>query len=349
MDLFLREWSGEFTVCRYDEATSAYLFVAVHSIRLGPAAGGTRIKSYPSAADALRDAGRLAEAMTLKMAVAGLPMGGGKSVLAVPDPAMLDADARRHLLATHARTIEALRGTYWTGPDVGTTSADMDVLRESTRFAFGASPAYGGSGSSAPDTAVGVFAGIAATLRYLDGTESLPGRRVLVQGVGAVGGDLVRLLVAAGAHVIVSDLVFERVERLYDELDVEVVAPASVLEVLCDVIAPCAMGGVLTPGTIARLRCRVVAGAANNPLSSAVDAELLRERDILYAPDFVINAGGAIHLIGYETLHWSPEQVAAAVHAIGDTLVEIYERAAKEHVSTEVAAEQLAYARLGGA
>lgn len=350
MEELLQEWDGEFVVCRYDDRTGARLFVAVHSTRLGPAAGGTRLKAYPKAADGARDACRLAAAMTLKMAVAGLPMGGGKSVLALPpDAAALSPIERRHLLTTHARTLEALHGTYWTGPDVGTASADMDVLRETTRHAFGASTAYGGSGSSAPDTAVGVFYGIQASLRHCFGSADLAGRRVLVQGVGAVGWRLVELLHQSGAHVIVADVAFDRVERLYESLDVEVVAPASVIGTVCDVYAPCAMGGVLDARTIPALRCRVVAGAANNPLSEPADADLLRERGILYAPDYVINGGGAIHLIGYETLGWSAGQVAEHLRGIGSTLVEIYERAEKESVSTATAAEQLAAARLAGA
>lgn len=347
MDQVLRQWDGEVAVCRYDARTGAHLFVAVHSTRLGPAAGGLRIKPYPSPAAGLRDACRLAEAMTYKMAVAGLPMGGGKSVIALPfEYADLSVADRHHLLNTHARTLETLRGSYLTGPDVNTTSADMDVLRQTTRHVFGASPAHGGSGSSAPDTAIGVYHGLRASLAHTDGYDDLAGKRVLVQGVGAVGETLVRLLYAAGAAVIVADVAFDRVEALYTELDVEVVAPGSVLETGCDVYAPCAMGGVLSPATVPRLSCRVIAGAANNVLSSPEDAALLRELGICYAPDYVINAGGAIHLIGYEALGWDAATVSAHLRSIGDTLVEIYRRADKDEESTEQAARALARARL---
>ncbi|HEU0131320.1 MAG TPA: Glu/Leu/Phe/Val dehydrogenase dimerization domain-containing protein [Mycobacteriales bacterium] len=344
MENVLRDWDGEYALTAYDEPSGAYMFIAVHSTRLGPAGGGTRMKTYARAEDGLLDACRLGEAMTLKMAVAGLPMGGGKSVLAVPGE--LDPQVRRDLLLHHARNIAALGGRYRTGPDMNTNSADMDTINEVTPYAFGRSVEKGGSGSSAPDTATGVFHGIVASVAHLDGAEDLTSKRVLVQGTGAVGEPLVEMLVKAGAHVIVSDVSLERVEALYDRLGVEVVAPASVLETECDVYAPCATGGVLDPTTIPRLRCRIVAGAANNPLSDRSDGELLREAGILYAPDFVINGGGAIHLIGYEQLGWTEEQVERGLIGIGTTLREIYRQADAAGISTEEAAERLARARL---
>ncbi len=341
----MREWGGEFALVSYDEPTGSWLIVAVHSTRLGPAAGGTRIKTYDTPADALGDATRLAEAMTLKMAVAGLPMGGGKSVLAVPGE--LDPESRRRLLLRHARNVHALGGSYWTGPDMNTTSADMDVLGEVTPYAFGRSPAKGGSGSSAPDTAVGVFHGIKASVAHVFGSDDLAGKKVLVQGVGAVGEPLAELLVKDGATVGVSDIDEGRTAALADRLGVTPVHHGGELETECDVFAPCATGGVLDAATIPRLRCRIVAGAANNPLRDATaDGERLRNAGILYAPDFVINAGGAIHLIGYETLGWTPDQVEAHLAGIGDTLTEIYRRADTDGVSTETAAEQLAAVRL---
>jgi leucine dehydrogenase len=341
----LREWGGELAVTSYDERTGSYLFIAIDSRRLGPAAGGTRLKTYPSPAGGLADACRLASAMTLKMAAAQLPMGGGKSVLAVPTGDLSPED-RRHLLHRHARNVDALAGGYWTGPDMNTSSADMDVMGEVTPYAFGRTREHGGSGSSAPDTAVGVFHGILASVAHVFGTAELDGRRVLVQGVGAVGEPLVEMLVKAGAHVIVSDVSLARVEALYDRLGVEVVAPGSVIGTPCDVYAPCATGGVIDPTTIPRLRCRIVAGAANNPLSDHSDGELLAAAGILYAPDFVINGGGAIHLIGYESLGWDEQRVTAALAGIADTLTEIYQSASRDGTSTEVAAERLAGARL---
>ena len=344
MEDVLRQWGGEFALTAYDEPSGAYMFIAVHSTRLGPGAGGTRMKTYATPDDGLLDAMRLAEAMTLKMAVAGLPMGGGKAVLAVPGE--LDPTTRRNLLLRHAHNVNMLGGNYRTGPDMNTSSADMDTLNEVTPYAFGRSVDNGGSGSSAPDTAVGVFHGIVASVTHAYGAPDLTGKRVLVQGAGAVGAPLAEMLVKAGAHVIVSDVTLERVEALYDSLGVEVVAPASVLETGCDVFAPCATGGVLSPENIPALKCRIVAGAANNPLSDRSDGDLLREAGILYAPDFVINGGGAIHLIGYEALGWTQEQVERGLTGIGDTLTEIYRSADAAGISTEEAAERLAHARL---
>ena len=344
MENVLRDWGGEFALTAYDEPSGSYLFVAIHSTRLGPGAGGTRIKTYDTPSDGLLDAMRLAEAMTLKMAVAGLPMGGGKSVIAVPGE--LSPEVRRNLLLRHAHNVHMLAGNYRTGPDMNTNSVDMDTLGEVTPYAFGRSVDNGGSGSSAPDTAVGCFHGIVASVRHAYGDPDLTGKRVLVQGAGAVGAPLAEMLVKAGAHVIVSDVSLERVDALYDTLGVEVVAPASVLETECDVFAPCATGGVLNPGNIPALKCRIVAGAANNPLSERSDGELLRQAGILYAPDFVINGGGAIHLIGYEALGWSQEQVERGLVGIGDTLAEVYQQADAAGISTEEAAERIAHARL---
>jgi len=339
----LSDWDGENALVSYDARTGSYLFIAVHSRRLGPAAGGTRLKTYPTPVEALRDATRLARAMTLKMAVAGLPMGGGKSVLAVPGE--LSPEDRRHLLLCHAHNVETLNGSYSTGPDVGTTSADMDVLHEHTEHAFGRSPAGGGSGSSAPDTAVGVFHGISAAVAHVHGGADVTGVRVLVQGCGAVGESLVGMLVEAGALVTVSDIVPERVETLQTKYGVTSVVPDAI-DVECDVYSPCALGQVISARTIPHLRCRVVAGAANNVLVEAADGERLQEAGILYAPDFVINAGGAVHLIGYERLGWTTEQVEAGVRGIGTTLAQIFRDADEHGVSTERAAERLAEARL---
>ena len=347
MENILRDWDGEFALTAYDEPSGSYLFIAIHSTRLGPGAGGTRIKTYATPAAGLLDAMRLAEAMTLKMAVAGLPMGGGKSVLAVPGD--LDPTTRRNLLLRHAHNVHMLGGNYRTGPDMNTNSADMDTLNEVTPFAFGRSVDRGGSGSSAPDTAVGVFHGIVASVRHAYGDPDLTGKRVLVQGAGAVGAPLTEMLVKAGAQVVVSDVSAERVEALAESLGVESVGPEAVVETECDVFAPCATGGVITPEVIPRLRCRIVAGAANNPLSDRSDGERLREAGILYAPDFVINGGGAIHLIGYEALGWSQDQVERGLLGIGDTLAEIYRSADAAGISTEEAAERVAHARLDAA
>jgi leucine dehydrogenase len=346
--LLADDWEGEYLVVRREPLSGAVLTVAVHSTVRGPAAGGTRAMSYPSFEEAAGDAMRLSRAMTYKMAMADLPMGGGKSVIMLPHGRAATSEREwAAILALHAKTLETLNGAYWTGPDVNTSSADMDALRETTRFAFGASPAMGGSGSSAHDTARGVFAGISATLGSIGLGRSVAGRRILVQGVGAVGHDLALLCLEAGAEVLASDLDRARLAPLADA-GAQPVAAADVPFVSCDVYSPCAVGGTVTAEVAEKLDCRAVAGAANNPLATDAAADVLAERGIAYAPDYVINAGGAIHLIGKEVLGWSDDEVSSHIEGIGDTLEEVFARAAAAGTSTESTARRLARERLGG-
>ena len=341
------DWSGEALVSHHDRETGTWMFVGIHSTRLGPACGGTRLRVYPSPTEAVRDVLRLAEGMTLKCAAAGLPTGGGKAVLAVP--AMPTGADRRALLLRYGRLIDTLRGTYRTGPDMNTSAVDMDVLGEVTRYAFGRSPGNGGSGSSAPDTARGVWHGIRASCAHALGSADLAGRTVLVQGAGGVGRILVGLLARDGAKVLVADLAAERVRELERRYGVVPVEPDDVPGTVCDVYAPCATGAVLSGATIPALRCPVVAGAANNQLAEPEDAERLRAAGILYAPDFVINSGGALHLIGTEMLGWDAPTLSARVAGVGATLAEIYHHADERGTTTEEAAETIARARLGSA
>lgn len=343
----IADWDGEALVSRHDRETDTWMFIGIHSTRLGPACGGTRMRVYPTPADAAQDVLRLAEGMTLKCAVAGLPTGGGKAVLAVPE--LPTGAARRRVLLRYGRLIDTLQGSYRTGPDMNTNADDMDVLNEATRHAFGRSPANGGSGSSAPDTAVGVWHGIKASCAHAFGSADLAGRSVLVQGAGGVGGALVELLVADGAKVLVADVSADRVRELERRHGIEPVDPADVVGAGCDVYAPCATGAVLTAESIPALRCAVVAGAANNQLGEPGDAERLRAAGILYAPDFVINSGGALHLIGTEMLGWDAATLAARVAGIGGTLTEIYRHADSERTTTAEAAEAIARSRLSAA
>jgi leucine dehydrogenase len=344
--LLTDEWDGEYVVVRREPVSGAVLIVAIDSTRRGPAAGGTRAMWYPAFEDAAGDATRLARAMTYKMAMADLPMGGGKSVIWLPQSRAETSDADwQRILGLHARTLETLHGDYWTGPDVNTSSADMDVLRRTTRYAFGASPAMGGSGSSAHDTARGVFVGIAAALDAVGLGRSVEDRRVHVQGVGAVGRDLAELCLAAGAEVLVSDVDAARLEPLVAAGATAVAAEDSPL-VACDVYAPCAVGGTVTIDVAERIECLAVAGAANNPLANDHAADVLGSRGIVYAPDYVINAGGAIHLIGHEILGWSDEEVTSHLRTIGETLDEVFDRSRATGTSTDATARRLARERL---
>ncbi|GBC86347.1 Phenylalanine dehydrogenase [bacterium HR12] len=340
----LRGSDGEEVAVRYDAATETWMFVCVHSTVLGPAAGGTRMKVYPEPADALRDGLRLSAAMTSKNAIAGLPLGGGKAVLAVPE--IPTGERRRALLLRYGELVEALGGTYVTACDMNTSERDMDVVAERTRHVMGRSVEAGGSGSSAPSTAVGVFHGIRAAVRHAIGADDLVGARVAVQGVGAVGGVLARLLAEAGAELVLADVVPERAEALARELGAEVVPPEEALATPCDVLAPCATGGVLNRETIPTLRCRIVAGAANNQLGEPEDADRLAERGIVYAPDYVVNAGGIIHLASLELLGEDEAVRDARLRAIGETLEACLRRAEAEGISPGQAAERMVAERL---
>lgn len=340
----LRGWDGEEVAVRYDAPTQTWMLVCVHSTVLGPGAGGTRMKVYPTPHDALRDGLRLASAMTSKNAAAGLPLGGGKAVLAVPS--IPSGDARRELLLRYGDLVESLHGTYWTACDMNTTPEDMDVVGERCRQVLGKTVAAGGSGSSAFSTAEGVFHGIRAAVVHAFGSPSLEGRSVLIQGVGAVGRPLAEHLAAEGARPILADVDEVRAKETASELGGEVVPPEEAIGTACDVFSPCATGGVLSADTIPRLRCRIVAGAANNQLAEPEDAERLHERGILYAPDYVVNAGGIIHLASLELLGEDEAAKDARVRAIATTLARVFEIAAAEGISTGAAADRIVRERL---
>jgi len=343
----LRDWDGEEVAVRFDTPSETWMIVGVHSTRLGPSCGGTRMKAYPAPHEALRDALRLSSAMTSKNAVAGLPLGGGKAVLAVPE--IPRGEARRALLLRYADLVEALGGTYVTACDMNTSAQDMDVVGERTRHVLGRTVEAGGSGTSAPSTAVGVFHAIRAAVAHVFGSEDLSGRSVLVQGVGAVGGVLAGLLVEAGARLLVSDVIQARAAEVADVHGAEFVAPARAIATECDVLAPCATGGVLTEETIPMLRCRIVAGAANNQLGEAGDAERLAERGIVYAPDFVVNAGGIIHLASLELLGEDETRRDERLRGVAETLGECLRIAEAEGISTGAAADRMVAARLSAA
>ena len=338
----LRRWDGEHVVVRHDATSGTWMLVCIHSTALGPAMGGTRMKPYATPADALEDGLRLAAGMTRKLAVLGLPCGGGKAVLAVPELPV--GEARLRLLERYGDLVESLGGSYVTGPDVNTGEADMDAIGSRTAHVFCRSVGNGGSGDPSIHTALGVFHGIRATLGHAFGSDDPAGRTVLVQGTGSVGAKLARLLLDAGAVVLVSDVDEERARATGGDP-----VPAEVaLELECDVYAPCALGATVNAETIPRLRCRIVAGAANNQLAEPEDGERLRDAGILYAPDYVINGGGALHGIGLERLGWDADRLEREVAGIGDTLAGIFRAAEAEGITTEAAAERLAERRLAG-
>lgn len=343
----IRGWDGEFVATRFDAESSTWMFVGVHSTALGPALGGTRMKVYAAAEEGLGDVLRLSSAMTFKNAMADLPFGGGKSVLAVP--AIPEGQKRTEMLLRYADLVASLGGSYVTACDMNTTEDDMDVIGDRCGHVMGRSAAAGGSGTSAPDTAIGVFHGIRASLAHAFGSDDPSGRTIVVEGTGAVGGPLCDLLAGAGAKLMVSDVDVERVGTVAERVGADIVDPEEAFDTPCDLFSPCATGAVLNADTVPRLRCRVVAGAANNQLAASVDADRLSAAGILYAPDYVVNAGGVLHLAGYERLGWTSEQMAARLAGIGDTLTQVFAAAELDGVTPEAAADRIARERTAAA
>jgi leucine dehydrogenase len=310
--------------------------IAVHNTTLGPAMGGCRMWDYASEALAVNDVLRLSRGMTYKNAVAGLPIGGGKSVI-IGNP---KTDKTPALFEALGEALERLGGRYVTAEDVGTSPQDMAHVATKTRYVAG----LGDNGDPSPYTALGCFVGAQAAIRHHLGRDSFEGLTVAVQGLGHVGYDYARRLHAAGAKLIVADIDAAALERARHELAAKVVDVDAIYDAQVDIYAPCALGATLNAGTLARLKAKIVAGAANNQLATADVGELLRQKGILYAPDFVINAGGIIKVC-YEYLHKPEADVEAHVREIGTTLAEVFARADREGVATSVVADDVAQAR----
>jgi leucine dehydrogenase len=346
IESLLKAWSGETAIVHYDRTTGTWILIAIHSTHLGPAAGGTRMKSYADLPAALQDALSLAEAMTYKFAGTGIAFGGGKAVIALPGD--FNPQARPALLRRYGTLVQQLGGLFSTGPDVGTSSADMDIIAETgAPYVFGRTLAGGGAGSTGPATALGVFTGIQVACKHIFGEASLTGRRVLVQGTGSVGGPLIERLQEAGAEVLFSEVDEGAIRRFRDELGLDFVRPEAVYTTACDILAPCALGGVLNAETIPQLVCHAVVGGANNQLAEARDAERLQARGILYAPDYVVNVGGALFVLGVETQGWTRQQGEQEVIAsVRRALQQVFQLAAKAGITTDAAAQQMAGERL---
>jgi leucine dehydrogenase len=308
----------EALVVRKGERSGVYTVIAVHSTTLGPALGGCRMTSYATAVDAVRDALRLSRGMTYKSAAAGLPLGGGKSVIAM-EPGV----DREAMLLDLADTVESLGGLYITAEDVGTKPSDMELIHSRTDHVVGLPPEKGGVGDPSPFTAAGVEAAMRACVGKRFGSETFEGRSVSVVGVGGVGETLARSLSEQGAELIVADI-NEAKRGLAEELPrARWSDPDSAMLAEVDVLAPCALGGVLSEETIPALRCQIVCGAANNQLSREELAEDLARRNIVYAPDFIANAGGIIHAAEEHAGAHDPERVAQRVQGIHDVVAEI--------------------------
>lgn len=339
-DLMSQHGYGEIHLKR-DQASGLEAIIAIHDSRLGPALGGCRFIHYATEEEAVIDALRLARGMTYKAALAGLDHGGGKSVIIKPNRRF----DRTALFRAFGRFVEDMRGHYITAEDSGTSIEDMEVIRHMTRHVTGVDPSHGGSGDPSPFTALGVRRGIEACAHFAMGRSSLDGIHVAVQGVGHVGYHLCRELHAAGAKLTVADVDPLKAERAQREFGASIARLDDIFDVQCDVFSPCALGSALNQDTVPRLRCRIVAGAANNQLAEPSMGAALMQRGIVYAPDYAINAGGLVN-VAQEILGYDAEKSRTRTMKIYDTILEIAERARKAMTPTDIIANKMVEERL---
>ena len=347
--MHLETLEHEELLVRRGARSGLYSAIAVHSTRRGPSLGGCRMWRYEDSRAGVRDALRLSRAMTFKSAAAGLPLGGGKGVIVLPPGELApQGERRRDVLLDFGDAIAQLGGRYVTAEDVGTSDADMTVIAERTDHVAGLAVDRGGSGDPSPWTALGVEAALRVTCEAVWGTADLRGRTVAVIGLGSVGGALARALAAGGAELVVADVVAEK-RALAEALGAAWTTPQDALTAAVDVVAPCALGGVLDEETVPALRCRAVAGAANNQLAAEPVAELLHARGILWTPDFVANAGGIINIgVELEPEGYDPARARERVLAVGDTVRAVLAAATRDGVTPLAAAMALARANLDG-
>jgi leucine dehydrogenase len=324
-----------------DRASGLQAIIAVHDTTLGPALGGCRMWPYASFRDAITDVLRLSRGMSYKAAIAGLPLGGGKSVVIGDSRRDKTPDKLRAL----GRAIEQLGGRYITAEDVGTSPEDMSFVREGTKHVAGIAPEQGGLGDPSPMTALGTFVGIQAAVKHQWQRDDLKGLTVAVQGLGHVGMELARLLHEAGAKLIVSDPIATRLEFAALHYGAQAVALDAVHAAACDVFAPCALGAIINPQSIEAIQAKIIAGASNNQLSTSAMGDRLHERGILYAPDYVINGGGLIKVCA-EYFKTDAAKMERDVRAIGDTLLEIFRQSKERGEPTHATADRIARERI---
>ncbi|MBI2708031.1 MAG: Glu/Leu/Phe/Val dehydrogenase [Proteobacteria bacterium] len=321
----------------YDKKTKLKAIIAIHNTYRGPALGGCRMWPYADEQQAITDALRLSRGMTYKAAMANLPFGGGKAII-IGDS---HKDKSPALLRALGKSIEDLHGRYITAEDVGTSVEDMDSIGETTSYVAGRST---GSGNPAPFTAIGLYKSIQAAVEYRLKKSSLKGLKIAVQGLGNVGYPLCKLLREEGADLIVTDIDPTLVKRVVKEFNAHAVPPDAIYGVDADVFSPCALGAILNDHTIPQLRCTIIAGSANNQLDSSRHGQILADKKILYAPDYIINAGGLIN-VSYEGPFYSVERVKQHIETIPKTLLQVFQIAESRHISTNEAADLIAEER----
>lgn len=338
---YMENFDYEQLVFCQDQQSGLKAIIAIHDTTLGPALGGTRMWMYESEEAAIEDALRLARGMTYKNAVAGLNLGGGKTVI-IGDP---KKDKNEEMFRAFGRYIQGLNGRYITAEDVGTTVEDMDIIREETDFVTGISPAFGSSGNPSPVTAYGVYCGMKAAAKEAFGTDSLSNKKVAIQGVGNVAYHLCKYLHEEGAKLIVTDINKEAIHRAVNAFRAEAVEPNEIYSVDCDIFAPCALGAVLNDVTIPQLKATVIAGAANNQLKEPRHGEIIHQKGIVYAPDYVINAGGVIN-VADELYGYNRERALKKVENIFNNIESVIEISKRDQIPTSQAADRLAEERI---
>lgn len=337
------EMGHEQVVFCYDEPTGLKAIIGIHNTVLGPALGGTRMWNYATEQEALTDVLRLSRGMTFKAAISGLNLGGGKAVI-IGDAKTMKTEA---FLRRFGKFVNSLNGKYYTAEDVNMKTSDMEYINMETKYVTGLPESMGGGGDPSPVTAYGVYMGMKATTKKVYGNDSLKGKKVAVQGVGQVGMHLVEHLVKEGALVTITDISEEKVKSLVQQHGVKGVAMDDIYDVDMDIYAPCALGATINDDTIPRLKCTIIAGAANNQLKDEVKhGYMLLDRSITYAPDFLINAGGLINVYNEYLGNYNRNRVYAQAEKIYDTCLSVLNAAASEKISSQEAAIQWAEKRI---
>lgn len=339
MNIFTKmtEHDYEQVVFCNDEASGLKAIIAIHDTTLGPALGGTRMWNYETEADAIEDALRLAKGMTYKNATAGLKLGGGKTVV-MGDP---KKDKNPDMFRALGQFIKNLNGTYITAEDVGTTVEDMDLIQKETTHVVGTTPGSGSSGDPSPVTAYGIYKGMKAAAKEAFGDDSLKGKKIAIQGVGNVAFKLCSYLYYEGAILYVTDINEEAVQNAVEAFSATPVEPDAIYDVECDIYAPCALGGTLNDDTLSRLKAKVIAGSANNQLESSRHGDMIYKQGIIYAPDYVINAGGVIN-VADEMMVYNKDRAMRKVGKIYDSLLRVFEISKQDKIPTNLAADRMA-------
>ncbi|MGM8365082.1 Glu/Leu/Phe/Val family dehydrogenase [Virgibacillus sp. W0181] len=344
MELFsyMEEDDYEQLVICQDKSSGLKAIIAIHDTTLGPALGGTRMWTYNTESEAIEDALRLAKGMTYKNAAAGLNLGGGKAVI-IGDPRKDKSEA---MFRAFGRYIQSLNGRYITAEDVGTTEQDMDLIHMETNYVNGTSTVAGSSGDPSPVTAYGIYLGMKAAANAAFGSDILRDKTIAVQGVGHVAYTLCEYLHDEGARLVVTDINEAAVKRAVDAFGAVAVEPDDIYDVECDIYSPCALGATINDDTIPKLTAKVIAGSANNQLKANHHGDLIHNKGIIYAPDYVINAGGVINIADELNGVYNQERAMKKVQAIYDNLMRVFEISNNDNIPTYIAADRMAEERM---